>query len=174
MTMKRLESVRKSQKISLTQLSKRITGMGWSISPETLAKYECGESEPTISDTKKIAKALGVTPAYLVGWDGDTWYKEQPTRYSDDANLCGLEDEISFADAYLSKSYDLYREIYLGTVKDFGEDDGVLANLHFADVGIGIASARHDLLKAQRAMNKARYYFDAKKKRGIFIKGEGK
>lgn len=37
------------------------------ISPETLARYERGEREPTTTITKKLATALGVTPNELLG-----------------------------------------------------------------------------------------------------------
>jgi len=60
--MKRLRSIREQKGVSLREL-KKLSGVAVS----SLCLYEAGEGDPRLSTLRKVAKALGVTVAVLIG-----------------------------------------------------------------------------------------------------------
>jgi len=60
--MQRFKQIRKQRGISLREL-KKASGVAVS----NLARYEAGEGDPRLSTLRKVAKALGVTVAVLIG-----------------------------------------------------------------------------------------------------------
>ncbi len=60
--MRRLRAIRKQRRISLRAL-KKASGVAVS----NLARYEAGEGDPRLSTLRKVAKALGVSVAVLIG-----------------------------------------------------------------------------------------------------------
>ncbi|KAF0092211.1 MAG: XRE family transcriptional regulator [Fusobacteria bacterium] len=75
----RIAKVRKNKDMSYQDLAD-ITG----ISPSTLQRYETGNIDKMpITKLELIAKALGVEPAYLMGWEEDT--HEPIQEYDPDA-----------------------------------------------------------------------------------------
>ena len=60
--MQRFKQIRNQRGISLREL-KKASGVAVS----NLARYEAGEGDPRLSTLRKVAKALGVTVAVLIG-----------------------------------------------------------------------------------------------------------
>lgn len=61
----RIKMAREAKRISAETLSRKLD-----ISKSTLYRYENGEIEKVSPDiVKQIGRALGVSPAYLMGWD---------------------------------------------------------------------------------------------------------
>lgn len=60
--MQRLRSIREQRGLSLRAL-KRASGVAVS----NLARYEAGQGDPRLSTLRKVAKALGVSVAVLIG-----------------------------------------------------------------------------------------------------------
>lgn len=68
----RIKERRKEMKISVDELSELLGK-----NRATIYRYEKGEIESLpISILKPIAKALGTTPSYLIGWEDETKYSE--------------------------------------------------------------------------------------------------
>ncbi len=60
--MLRLREIREGKGVSLRALKKRS-----GVAVSSLARYEAGQGDPQLSTLRKIAKALGVTVAELIG-----------------------------------------------------------------------------------------------------------
>ncbi len=60
--MLRLRQIRERKGVSLRALKKAS-----SVAVSSLARYEAGQGDPQLSTLRKIAKALGVTVAELIG-----------------------------------------------------------------------------------------------------------
>ncbi|WP_311403657.1 helix-turn-helix domain-containing protein [Limosilactobacillus vaginalis] len=59
----RIRECRKAAGISQTELS-NVLGVSF----VSISRYERGLSEPNLATWERLAKALHVSPAYLVGW----------------------------------------------------------------------------------------------------------
>ena len=59
---KRLKFIRKAESLSLGKLANRL-----GISRQAVSMWELGRQEPTLHHTRRLAKALGVSVAYLIG-----------------------------------------------------------------------------------------------------------
>lgn len=84
-----------SKEISYGELSEK-TG----IPKSALQRYATGQTEKIpIDRLEKIAKAIGTTTAYLMGWDTETSESPRPTVSDDDIQfaLFGGRDEITEA-----------------------------------------------------------------------------
>ncbi len=64
--MLRLRQIRERKGVSLRALKKAS-----SVAVSSLARYEAGQGDPQLSTLRKIAKALGVTVAELIGEKAD-------------------------------------------------------------------------------------------------------
>ncbi len=60
--MLRLREIREGKGVSLRALKKRS-----GVAVSSLARYEAGQGDPQLTTLRKIAKALGVTVAELIG-----------------------------------------------------------------------------------------------------------
>lgn len=97
----RLKKSREEAKLSYKALES-LTG----ISRSTLQRYETGKSTRiTMEKIKLIAKALNVTPYYLMGWES----KDLPQEYYN--NLLPLLDELDCTITYNEKT-DSFSLIY--------------------------------------------------------------
>ena len=77
----RLFNRRKELSLTRAELGKRL-----SLHESTIKRYEDGEIKSLdIDKIKEFAKALGTTPAYLMGWDN-----EQPTKEIDYSSIPGI------------------------------------------------------------------------------------
>ncbi len=63
----RIKNARKNKDWTQKQLEEK-TG----INEANIRKYESGRQNPKLETIQKIAEALNVTPAYLMGWEDDT------------------------------------------------------------------------------------------------------
>ena len=64
----RIRECREKKKLTLKQLSEELAKHDFRISADALGKYERGDREPNLATWERLAKALHVSPAYLVGW----------------------------------------------------------------------------------------------------------
>lgn len=62
----RIRECRKAAGLSLKELSKLV-----GTSFVTISRYERGDNEPSIIMWERLASALHVSPAYLVGWSDE-------------------------------------------------------------------------------------------------------
>lgn len=124
--MNRIKETRKAMGITAQKLAD-LTGL----SRNSINSYN--HTDPSLANLEKIAKALGVTPAYLAGWE------EKPegkigitmTRYPSKADLIALKNEIAYASFYLERAKVDLKIVRLGA-KTKLEDDYQASDTAFA------------------------------------------
>lgn len=95
---KRLAQIRNEQKLSRAELAEKI-----GVVPETIARYERGDREPRSGELRKLASALGVSVAYLMG---------ETERFDIDTNSKAIDNK--FVPVYPIPVFDIsdFREGY--------------------------------------------------------------
>lgn len=83
----RLKGLREARHMTQGDLMK---ACGWKGSNSRITNYELGPNEPKLADIALMAKALGVTPAYLAYGEG----AEPVLLVTDNANPYALEPRI--------------------------------------------------------------------------------
>ena len=124
--MNRIKETRQAMGLTAQKLAD-LTGL----SRNSINSYN--HTDPSLANLEKIAKALGVTPAYLAGWE------EKPerkigitmTRYPSKADLIALKNEIAYASFYLERAKVDLKIVRLGAKKKL-EDDYQASDTAFA------------------------------------------
>ncbi|MEX5637403.1 helix-turn-helix domain-containing protein [Parafrankia sp. FMc2] len=62
-----MTQLRKARRLTLVQLSERLTGLGRPILPTGLSKIEHGERGLSVDDLVALAAALDISPEQLIG-----------------------------------------------------------------------------------------------------------
>ena len=74
---KRIKEIRRSKEMSQEELGNKI-----GVTKATINKYEYGQVNFPRDRIEKLARALNVTPSYLLGWDDDMMAEYVPTKKS--------------------------------------------------------------------------------------------
>lgn len=86
----RIRQVRKSKHISADEVASKL-----GVSRSTIFRYENGDIEKVPTDIlEELSKAIGTTPAYLMGWDSDN---DNIIDIYQKLNNRNKDDVISFA-----------------------------------------------------------------------------
>lgn len=64
----RIRELRQKNSLTLKELSQQLKDAGFSISPDSLAKYERGDRNPKIEKWQELADFFGVSIPYLQGY----------------------------------------------------------------------------------------------------------
>ena len=84
----RIRTARRNNKMTMKELGKKI-GMHES----TISRYEKGELSLDVTQVKQFASALGVSSAYLCGWDKNSTTERDIKRWFDIVGELNFSDE---------------------------------------------------------------------------------
>ncbi len=114
---KRIREARKKEGLTQTELAEKIGVMH-----SAIYKYETGIVDIPASKIQKIAAALNVTPAYLMGWDGESSAEESEIQ-SELASFLEIQEIMAKAEEDAANTYIIHGSQGKGSVVKSGLKD---------------------------------------------------